>query len=339
MLNTVALDLVLCYVQIEGPAKKPCQGVEAKMVKQRNRKRISIDDERRWLEQYEAGTSQSALASKTGRNIRTIQKHIQRAFDDREHSMARTDLYRSAITKHNSDLLGALGTMRGLLTVPRDQQATVRPGFRDSLGVRFYGGFVHYRSHEIIEGQSPSVPEWATDDQLRLRELARMHLKRDKKLWSGIDAWQQSLREYVLTCANLGEHVGETATSRLEIGLTPLEGGIRGVKEGIHEGFISSVCHLSIEGRGSAEEPKIVDGRLHYGGSAVITSQSPETLKDAQALFKDLVGELKGDERIIKIVALKTQLDREAPLLQRFIGDILLGGVVVGRCSVCQRLG
>jgi hypothetical protein len=123
------------------------------------------------------------------------------------------------------------------------------------------------------------------------------------------------------------------------MGLVSLEGGIRGVKQGVHEGFISSVCHLSIEADGTAEEPKIVDGRLHYGGSAVVTSQSPETVKDAQALFKELVAELEGDERVTRIVNLKGKLGRDAPALQRLIGDILLGGVVVGKCSVCQRLG
>ena len=304
----------------------------------RNRKHISIDERRLWLEQHEAGKSQSAIASGTGRNIRTIQTHIQRAIDDREHSLARTDLYRGAITKHNADLLGALGTMRGLMTVPRDQQATVRPGFRDSLGVHFYGGFPHFRSHEIIEGMDPPAPEWATDDQVRLRELARMHLKRDKKLWSGVDRWQDALREYVDECASLGDQVGATATSRLGMGLVSLGGGIRGVKEGVHEGFISSVCHLAIEVGDSAEEPKIVDGRLHFGGSAVVTSQSPETVNDALALFKKLTADLEGNERVTSIVNLKSQLIRDAPVLQRIIGDILLGGVVVGKCSVCQRL-
>ena len=310
----------------------------------RNRRPIPVAERRRWLERNEGGTTLSALALETGRNIRTIKSHVQRAIDEREHALARTSLYRDALTNHNADLLKALHTMRENLKIPPDEQATVRPRFRDSLGAYFYGGFFQFRTHEVIEAIDGPALDSAMDDPQRLLDLAREHLGRDKKLWSGIDRWRRAQEEYVAELSILGDQVAAKAAKELGMSLVSLEGGAKRVEEGIHEDFISSVCHLGIkmareDATESAEEPQIVDGQLRYRGSAIVTSPSPSKLQAAQALFGNLSEVVARNERVFKIVGLRDQLVRRAPVLQRMIGDIILGGIVTGRCSVCQRLG
>ena len=121
----------------------------------RSRRRVFPDERRLWLEKHESGTSLSALANQTGRNMRTIKKHLQQASDERERVLARTDLYRQAITKHNADLLTALGSVRESLWVPHDEHITVLPYFRDNLASSLPRGDLGFS-----RGRFSSAAEW-----------------------------------------------------------------------------------------------------------------------------------------------------------------------------------
>ena len=124
-------------------------------------------------------------------------------------------------------------------------------------------------------------------------ELAQEHLKRDRELWTGLDKWQQALKEYAEECYRLGERAGLMASDRLNMDFTSQHGAAGGVEEGIHEGFISWTCRLGImTARGEAAdagELKVVDQRLRYGGGTVATSSSLEKLESSQSLFLELI--------------------------------------------------
>ena len=281
----------------------------------------------------------SALANGTGRNIRTINTHIQRASDERERAMARTELYRQAVTKHNTDLLKVLEGVRESLVVPHAELLTVLVHFPWDKAAML-PAVLEFRdgglSVNLVRGD---------EDQIRLLELAREHLRRDKELWKGLDGWQSLLREYADGCIELGRRVGTDASERLGVELTSTGGSARGLEEGIHEGFVSWPCRLSVEAAPEEitgdhiDKLKATEGQLRYEGDAIATLSSLEKRDAARAYFLELITTLPRDLSIPKIAGQKRRLGSDAQRLRRLIGDVLLMGLVPGRCSVCKRVG
>ena len=315
----------------------------------RQKKRIYRDERRRWLEEHERGKPLTTIANETGRNIRTINKHVQLAADERDRALAKTELYRQVMTKHNDDLVGVLGGIRDCLHVPNDEELTILADFAGRLpdalgggyrppGVRkFRALFARKREHRI-DSDEPQ-PESG-----RLLELAREHLSQDK-LWSLLDSWGETLVEYSGQCYDLGKRVGSMVSRRLDVKPVPGTGGARGVAEGIHEGYFSWACRLGIEAW-IADRPtldtdqlKVVDQRLLYGGTTLATSPSHDRLDAARDLFVELTDLVTRHDSVRTVVRLKKELDNGARPITRLITDIVLLGMVTGQCSVCSRLG
>ena len=280
----------------------------------------------------------SALANETGRNFRTITNHVQRASDERERATARTDLYRQAVTKHNTDLLNALEGVRESLVVPHAEMLTVLAHFPWNKAAMLPAVL------EFGDGDL-RVTLVRGEDQIRLLELAREHLRRDKELWKGLDEWQSLLMEYADECFELGRRVGAEASENLGVALTSSEGSTRGLEEGLHERFVSWPCRLSIEAAPEEttgdhiDKLKVTESQLHYGGDTLATLSSREKRDAARAYFLDSISTLPQEPSITKIAGQKRRLDSDAQRLRRLIGDVLLMGLVPGRCSVCKRVG
>ena len=308
--------------------------------KTRSRRRVYADERRGWLDNHESGVSLSALAKRTGRNFRTIQKQVQQAAEERERSSARTELYRQAVTQHNDDLLGALTGLRESLWAPHDESLTVVAHFGPRASSAVTNGYLIFNDGGF---RVPTLD--SNEDAGRLVELAEEHLSRDKDLWKGIDEWRRKLKVYADECLALGQRAGDEVIARSGLTVAFTEDSARGVQEGVHEGFISWACRLAIETASGDRSPsdsldlRTSDNHLRYGGTTLVTSSSPDELEAANDVFSDLVSTLGTDATVRKIVRLKRQLDEEAQKLKRLIGDILLLGLVPGRCSVCNRLG
>ena len=80
-------------------------------------------------------------------------------------------------------------------------------------------------------------------------------------------------------------------------------------------------------------------GELRYGGSCLVRSDSQEHLETSRSVFLALIVFLVGTPEVRQIVQLKSKLAEGVPRLRRLLGDLLLMGLVPGRCSVCRRLG
>ena len=305
----------------------------------RNRRRIYPDERRRWLEKYQGGKSLSALAKETGRNIRTVKAHVQRASDERERAMARTDLYRQAVTKHNGDLLTTLAGVRDSLVVPKVELLTVLAHFPWNKTAMLPSVL------EFQDGAFRVTLVHGDGDQARLLELAREHLRRDKELWKGLDGWLAVLKEYADMCIELGRRVGSEASEKLAVALTLRESVTTGPEDGLHEGFVSWPCRLWIDATpgnsigDQIDRLRVSESQLRYGGDHIATLSSPEKLNAANEYFLKLVTTLPQDQGVIRIREQKKRLESDVRRLRRLIGDVLLIGLVSGRCSVCRRVG
>ena len=307
--------------------------------KTRNRRKVYAQERRKWLEDHETGVSMNNLALRTGRNPQTIKKQIEFARDEREYSLAQVNAYSRAITQHNDQLLKVLGNLRSSISYPHNEYLTVLGPFglnlASTLGI---GQLTH-------QGGKFSVDPVGTDeDDVRLLELAREHLKRDRGLWRGLDVWQDELREYAEKCYALGQQVGDELGGRIDVGFISSFTRQRATDEGVHEGFISWVCRLAINeasgDKSGVDEAKlrVAETELRYGGTNLATYSSQDHLEKLKALFVEYCSSLSNDIQVLRIVRLKRHLEEMKTTLRRDIGDFLLLGLVRGKCSLCKRL-
>lgn len=303
----------------------------------RGRKKVYPEERRRWLERYEAGQgSIPQLAKETGRNIRTIKKQLQLAMEEREKALARTELYRKGLIEHNDTLLRVLRQVRDSLRIPLDERLSPlatwgrSPGFSyESLSIQFQ------------EGEAQVSLVGREEDDMRLLELAREHLSGEKGLWRELDRWTEKVADYARSCYQLGKQMGERVAQ--ETGLQPVP--MVGTEEGFHEGYITWLVRRALEkARGTdrirdGELLKTRGSQMDYGDTTIATSPSPEKLEQAREVFLKLLEEMKHHREVMHILRVRKELEEALPGLKRQLGDILLLGVVPGRCSVCRKLG
>lgn len=291
-------------------------------------------ERRQWLELYEGGRSIPFIARTAGRDSRTVQKQLHIAADERERAVANSQRYRDAMRKHDDDLLGVIRGLRGTLRVPHDEQLTIMPFFPRVQGItvqvagREYGSRGgHLVTSEVFSGN---------EDSRRLLELALEHFAKEKNLWKSLDRWVEVLDEYVHLCYDLGAKAGVMVSERLEAEI--LDHG-----EGLHAGYITWACRFAIADKmgdqeSSARKVKMAGSQLRFNGSDLAEFESPEVLGKAEAYFHELMETLRSDGVIMEIASLKKELQAGLPGIKRQLGDLLLLGLVPGRCSVCRKL-
>jgi len=232
--------------------------------------------------------------------------------------------------------LRVLRQVRDSLRIPLDERLTPLATWGRSPEFS-YGGL----SIQLQDGEARVSLVGREEDDMRLLELAREHLSREKSLWRELDRWTEDLAEYARGCYQLGKQMGERVAQ--ETGLQPVPLG--GTKEGFHEGYITWLVRRVLEKASGTD--RIKDGELlksrgsqmDYGDTTIATSPSPEKLEQAREVFLKLLEEMKHHREVIHILRKRKELEETQPGLKRQLGDILLLGVVPGRCSVCRKLG
>jgi hypothetical protein len=81
-------------------------------------RKFSITDKNKWLEDYENGKSESSLASDSRCDLRTVKRGIDEARRQRDAEVARIDLLKQAVLKHQERLMEKLNEILSTLTMP-----------------------------------------------------------------------------------------------------------------------------------------------------------------------------------------------------------------------------
>jgi len=81
-------------------------------------KKFSVTDKNKWLEDYENGKSESAIAKDSRCDLRTVKRGIEEARRQRDAAAARVDLLKQAVLKHQERLMKKLNEILSTLTMP-----------------------------------------------------------------------------------------------------------------------------------------------------------------------------------------------------------------------------
>jgi len=292
--------------------------------------------DRHWLEQYDSGESEAAIAKGAHRDVRTVKKRIAQARREREVYSARLELMKNALKQHQGRLLNALREVESALVIPaRDLWRAWRQNAPSSpLG--FMGSTATYEAGKgwTVELAVESKLEWG---------LVQEHLKGDP-MWASLTAWGRVFAAHVearvnleAKCANLlMEKTGYKLVDRSD---EPPFLYSYGTLDLIYQSVLDRA--LGVEQATKLEDTIVVDTE-----SGVVWWYSNKKLAEApgeegrcKANILAAIKEALESREAAKVEQSYKELVEATTKTRRVVEEILLLELVPGECRVCRRLG
>ena len=296
-------------------------------------KSFSSVNKKKWLELYEAGKSELAIAKDANCDVRTVKKGVGEARRERDASIARAELVKDALGKHQKALLGIIDGLLPALTAP---PASLQ-GERDAspASVDLVGATATY---EVDKGWTVVL----TEENTSLWELLREHLKRDP-ISGAIEKWKRTV----------ASHIEAAMALRREIGAILEENtGLKLLEKPTEPSFVYYDNTLGllygealyqrpgVRGRTEWESRLVADiatGTVRYGGAilAEASGREEETRKNILNAFR----QVQRSAKTTRVQETLREAEGSAAKARRAVEEISLLGMVPGQCRVCRRLG
>lgn len=291
--------------------------------------KIPITEKREWLKSYEEGVPAASIARKAKRNIKTIKNGIEDALRERDGQVARSELLKGALQKHQDQLIAMMNDILNMAQPPAFDLESKLPILLPGAQV------VSDKTHRLIlEVNNEHRLEW---------ELLREHLGKNDRLWSTLDQWKKSKTDYI------------QAKRSLRLKLEGLIGSMTGqepVKAPKEPPYVyaSAVDDIGVDALrfalGIALPQKIeslitVDtksGEIGYS-SGHILAKAPGQEEKFKQDFISVFEELQSAEEMKEAVKTRNKVEEDSARLRRAAEEIVLLGIVPGHCRICRRLG
>lgn len=301
-------------------------------------RKIPLTQMRDWLQSYERGKSEAAIARQARRDVRTVKKGIEQARREQDAHTARAELLKDALRKHQDDLLGVVNALlSALVMLPPglelqwEQYVSLRP-------IPLAGATATYDSGKgwTITLHVEAESRW---------ELLQQHLGRDS-MWNAVAKWKNALALHIearialkrKTAALLKERTGYDVVQYPETASR-----VGSVYPAAVDLFYQVGLNraLGIADRTNPEESIVAtpDGYIGHrpGGTrlAYTRDSSEECRTNILAAFKDLQVSPEAKEARATYLEAGEFTDKA----KRAVEEISLLGMITGQCRVCRRLG
>ena len=303
-------------------------------------KKVSIIDKRNWLEKYESGKSEAAIASESKRDVRTVKKGIEEARREQDIRLARAELLKEALRKHQDSLEGELRKILKDLEHPPGDFAPLS-WYRGNNSIFVTAEFMEKES----ESRQPSkVGRKSATMTTTVLNLLRQHLKNDK-LWKWLADWEKALSAHLAdrkalqrkAAAILEEATGyKVVDDRGDVAPPFLCSYTTGHL--LYQSALDSA--FGLRRSDTMEDDVIADtkgGTVKYHHSILAEAPGTEekTRHNILAAHRVLLSSYELNHVSITFGVLK----ESAAKVRQSVEEILLLGFIPGQCDVCKRLG
>ena len=297
-------------------------------------------DKRKWLELYESGKTEIWIARERAKcDPRTVKMGIKEARLKQDVRVARAELIKDALRKHQDSLLEELDKILATLTVPSEDFVVLSWHHNDeSIFTELEAASNEQQTSDVSEYRRASKREGDT-----VRGLLKQHLKNDR-LWKVLAQWEKAYaahlaerKEFQLKTVTLLENkTGCKLIDRNDVPkpfLCSYTAGDLFFKAalrhafGIHEGINLASDMVADTASG--------DVRCH--GS--ILAQAPGNEEKIKVKLFDALQELKASPEVIPVVDTYEALKEITTRARQVVEQIKLLGLILGQCEVCRRLG
>jgi hypothetical protein len=286
-------------------------------------KKISIQEKRRWLDLYEQGKTEVQIARIMKRDPRTIVKGLEEASKDRRLASVEAEMLRSALYNHRDQLIAILKNMAAMLVMP-PPNLELREEKEGILAPISLSGALLKQDYErqiILEIHDEDRLEW---------ELLKEHLKQDK-LWELIEQWRKALIDHISARWQFKQAI--KANLLRDVDLISVKSAdskqLDNLLRELVDLFFDVTTQRILGVQNKTEVRSIVDGK--FAGY----NDTTETGDKLVSIFDNLPSSIEAS----KIMSTYEQLADITKLAKRQVDEILLLGMITGKCRVCRRLG
>jgi len=309
-------------------------------------RKFSIADKKKWLEKYERGKSEVSIAKESKCDSRTVKKGIEEARREQDAQIARAELLKHALLKHQDRLLEKLSGILSALTLPsKDWEPLSWYQDGDSIFNKDAITIASEQPHEVSEETQGSDGEPDT-----VQAMLEQHLKRDK-VWKYLAQWQKAY----------DAHRSKRIALQLKVAsLLQEETGCRMVDQNVDRKssviappflysyttgplfFKMTLRHAFGDHDTDNWQDRIVadvaGGYVKYGPGTIL-AEVPGEEKDCRQKLLDAFEKMKALPESGEVKSSLEDLKKTMPKARQAIDEILPLELITGRCKVCQRLG
>ena len=303
-------------------------------------KKVSIIDKRNWLEKYEGGKSEAAIASESKRDIRTIKNGIEEARREVDIRLARAELLKEALRKHQDSLEGELRKILKDLEIPHSDFAPLS-WYRGNDSIFVTNEFTAQKSESARFAKVVRKP---AHEATTVLDLLRQHLKNDR-LWKWLADWDKLLISDLAdrkalqrkAVAILENKTGYKMLDNSDVAVPPFlfsyTAGHLLYKSALDSAF-GTLRNDNMEDDMIADTQR---GTVTYHNS--ILAEAPDHEEVTRSNILAAYRELLSSYELMNVINTFGILKESVTRVRQAMEEILLLGFIPGQCNICKRLG
>jgi len=299
-------------------------------------KKFSIVVKRKWLEKYEGGKAEATIASESKCDVRTVKNGLEEARRERDAQLARSELLKQALVGHQDTLKSALeGTILSL-TVPAKDWAV--------LSWNRNGESIFNKSDDKMEDSlleaGKAIEEPSTQADL-VQDMLREHLRNDN-LWKILSRREKAFSTHRSQRIVLQRTV--VSILKEETGYEMVDRSILGPFVYSHTAgdlFFRMTLRWAFGNKNTDWQDEVIadtdTGAVKYHFSILAEARGAE--EECRKKLLQAFDRMKILPEATQIVDSYKKLEQETLKARRTAEEILVLGLIPGRCRVCRRLG
>jgi hypothetical protein len=297
-------------------------------------KKFDDAKKKEWIEFYDQGKSEKWIANRAGCDVRTVRNAINEARLKRDVVVARMELVKDALRKHQDGLLEELDRIMSYLVVPPKNSAVLS----------------WYRGGTSIFNDAGEQIKLESGEDSAMSRLLKEHLKNDK-LWRVLHRWEKANADHLAAKAAFQRNTAtvlqqKTGCKLIDGRATPpfiySETGGRL----LYEAAIDMAFAAPDERAQESVFEKMEMGISVNTNTGDVLFKKDLTLAEApgseEATKQHLLDALKDlgkSPEVRAMVETHQALQQITTKARQIVEDIRLLGLVPGQCEICRRLG
>lgn len=295
-------------------------------------KKFSDIDKRKWLELYDGGRSETWIAKQHAKcDLRTVRRGIEEARRKQDGVVARRELLKDALRKHQDALLEELDRILLALYLPT-QDYVLLPWH--------HGGDSILTESENDVSTLAAVPESREET---VRRLLKDHLKNDR-LWKVLAQWRKMYAAHLIARTVLQRKIVAVIQDKTGYRLVNSNNVPRPFLYSYTTGdlFFRAVLQHAFGAKKSIDlendiAANTASGDVRYDG--LILAEAPGNEEKIKSNLLDAFMELRGASEAVSVVDTNKALEEATMRVGQVVEQIKLLGLIPGQCEICRRLG
>jgi len=297
-------------------------------------KKFDDSQKKQWLKFYEQGKSEKWIANRAGCDVRTVKNAINEVRLKRDVVVARMELVKDALRKHQDGLLEELDRIMSYLVIPP----------KDFLVLSWYRG-----ENSIFNDAGEQIKLESREDSA-MRRLLKEHLRQDK-LWRLLRQWEKAKADHLAARVAFQRKTAtvlqdKTSYKLIDSGGTPPFMYSDTAGRLIYEAAIDMAFAAPDE---RAQESVIrkmetaISVNTNNGDvlfeKRLTLAVAPGSEEATKQHLLDALKDLGKSPEVKAMVETYQALEQITTKARQVVEDIRLLGLVPGQCEICRRLG